>query len=273
MLDILGNLLAATPHFRGKDRLTELWVRRHRGRSAIKELPGDVRVQLDLGVPYEASAWLGLDDRQDLALIRSLLGPGDVFVDCGANIGIWTITAAIAVGDDGCVHAFEPHPEVFRKLQRNVSLSGVEQRVRLYRSAVGSRRGRLWLQIEDLHDMSRIVDAPTESSIEVDVITLDSVLQEEDVRGVKLDVEGFELQALQGAKGLLTNERPWLIVEFNSVLAGTRRLGDWPVHELLVGTGYACRLTHARTDDQAGVLSPDWQTTLGHCNLLYEPIG
>ena len=53
------------------------------------------------------------------------LEPGSVFIDIGANIGVFTIPAALKVGPTGCVIAIEPSPRVFPYLQHNVSLNGL----------------------------------------------------------------------------------------------------------------------------------------------------
>ena len=62
--------------------------------------------------------------------------------------------------------------------------------------------------------------APGPDTIRVPVVTLDAVLDGRRVHGIKLDVEGFELEALRGAEGTLRRWRPWLGVEFNTLLAG-----------------------------------------------------
>jgi FkbM family methyltransferase len=64
-----------------------------------------------------------------LAWIRSEVGPGDVFYDIGANIGVYSIVAAERVGEAGKVIAFEPHGPNFVRLLENIALNGLEDRV------------------------------------------------------------------------------------------------------------------------------------------------
>jgi hypothetical protein len=73
-------------------------------------------------------------------------------------------------------------------------------------------------------------------------MALDSLLTNDVVAsrlaGIKLDTEGHELEALQGASGLIEERRPWLIVEFNTMLLASDALGDWPVYRFLAAKRY-----------------------------------
>ena len=62
----------------------------------------------------------GLWEPRETALIRGQLGPGDTFIDVGANFGYYTVIASKLVGEPGQVTAFEPDPVSFRLLGRNV---------------------------------------------------------------------------------------------------------------------------------------------------------
>ena len=83
-------------------------------------------------------------DRGERKLLRTILSPGDVAVDAGANIGIYTRFLSLCVGPTGCVHSFEPSPENFRRLQ---AATRKLPNVRLSQAAVGesSRRSRLYI--------------------------------------------------------------------------------------------------------------------------------
>ena len=70
-----------------------------------------------------ALATTGLWEWNVSAAIRQNLGPGDVFVDVGANAGYYAALAARTVGDAGHVYALEPAPQTFRKLERNLDLN------------------------------------------------------------------------------------------------------------------------------------------------------
>jgi FkbM family methyltransferase len=221
---------------------------------------------LDLRVPYEASVWLERDDRDELAVLDRLLSSGEVFVDGGANIGAWTLVAASAVGPTGTVHAFEPQPAVHAKLVHNTEQSGYDDRVSAHLAAVGAEAGHASLLQEEMHDLSRIVSDGT-GSLTVDVTRLDDVIVERPVHGIKLDVEGHELPALEGAESILRDDRPWVCVEFNTQLAEVNRLEDWPVHRHLRERGYRPRLLARAFEPE--YLPETWTLNRGHANLIY----
>ncbi|MCW3067655.1 MAG: hypothetical protein JWL67_280, partial [Solirubrobacterales bacterium] len=99
-------------------------------------------------------------------------------------------------------------------------------------------------------------------SITVPATTLDAAL-ERPASGIKIDVEGYELQVLMGAQETLA-ARPWIVVEFNKQHVTAPRLGDWPVHTLLTGLGY-----RAGTIDGAAV-DDGWAPRFGYANVLYQ---
>jgi hypothetical protein len=83
-------------------------------------------------------------DHAERKFLRKTLAPGDVAVDVGANIGIYTQLLSRWVGPTGLVHSFEPSPENFGRLQ---SATHKLANVRLSQSAVGesSRKTTLYV--------------------------------------------------------------------------------------------------------------------------------
>ena len=75
--------------------------------------PNGSRFVCDLRTGYDRSVYLGAEEVVEQRLLSYLLRPGDVFVDCGANIGLHTILAASLVGSGGHVFAFEPVAPTF----------------------------------------------------------------------------------------------------------------------------------------------------------------
>ncbi len=141
-MDILGQLIKKTPEFPGKaSRLVPFWMS-NRDRRSIRQraLSGNMKISLDLSVPYEAMVWLEREEEDDLAIIRKLLKPGDVFVDCGANIGLWSLVASSVVGSRGKVFAFEPNPLTFRKLINNLEYND-NATIVAFNVALGNNQG------------------------------------------------------------------------------------------------------------------------------------
>lgn len=269
-LDVIWSLLAwfikRTGSFKGKGRLIWFWMaKRPTELKRTRPLPGGGSVLCDLAIPYEAMVWLEQEEQPDLVILQKLLRPGQIFVDCGANIGIWTLVAAAKVAESGKVYAFEPNPLTFQKLQANLS-TGSWQNIEARPEALGSEEGTVYLKCEVQHNISQVVLASQADTLVVPQVTLDSSLAKLAVAGIKIDVEGFELKVLKGAAQLLKAQHPWLCVEFNTVLAGVNVLGQWEVHQYLSELGYHARLFKDALADN--ILPRGWQTT-GYCNLFY----
>lgn len=190
--------------------------------------------------------WRGAYSGAQLKVLASLLQPGGVFVDLGANQGEFTVFAASLVGEHGRVFAFEPSAVMQQRLLNNVSLNGFVQ-VCIEPMAVADKPGSLTLftpteAYEDgtTHDGLPTLYAQTNtntaatSAIDVEVTTLDDWQRSRNVARVdviKMDIEGAELPALQGGLGLIQRFRPVLIIELNEV---TSIAAGYTMHDLAV---------------------------------------
>jgi FkbM family methyltransferase len=222
-----------------------------------------------MSVPYECMEWLGREEEDDLAAVRGILKPGQTFVGCGANIGVWTLQGAMIVGAQGKVHAFEPNPATFEKLQHNIRLNALEGKVRASCVACGDREGGMPLVCNEEHNTSRVTADAVEKAVMVPMTTLDRALAEIPVHGIKIDVEGYEMHVLKGAREILLRSKPWLCIEFNTLMTGSNRLGDWDVHQYLLSLGYSCcRMAEAADASATNARPDDWETK-GYCNLFY----
>lgn len=154
-------------------------------------------------------------------LIERTLRPGDVFVDVGANVGMHTVAAARAVQRQGRVIAFEPSETTARLLARTVWLNGFEGLVDVRQAAVSSHGGVQDLHIGRTSGHNSLFQLPDNQSAglpaqRVQLVTIDEVLPAGSrVDLFKVDVEGAELDVLQGSKrALADNPDAGLIVEF-----------------------------------------------------------
>ncbi len=233
-------------------------------------------MELDTSVPYEAMIWLEREERWELQHLGRLLTEGSSFVDVGANLGLWTLRAATLVGRRGRVHALEPNPALFERLNRHVERNGFGDRVRTHPVGAASRIGEGFLDISHGHNEGRVVLGAREEGITAGLLlervrlrALDDLLVDQPVDGVKIDVEGFEAQVLAGASRLIVRDHPWIVVEWNTLLGPGGCLGEWEVHRMLVEQGYGERPRLVSSRDMEAV-GPSW-TIAGYCNLLYVP--
>jgi FkbM family methyltransferase len=151
----------------------------------------------------------------DLALsevVCNLVRKGDSVLDVGANVGGITYLLARLVGKNGTVDAFEPHPVVHQILKRNrtLNLGHWGNQVALHEVAVGSSRGKVRL-LEDPDaasdgQASFHLNSKRSISHDVQMVRLDQAVNYKRYSLMKLDVEGHELQVLEGAGRLLDDK-------------------------------------------------------------------
>ena len=158
-------------------------------------------------------------------LVCDLLGPGSVVIDVGANVGYYSILAGKLVGADGRVLAFEPDPYSYALLVKNVHLNGLEQIVIPINKAVGDSNTRLKLFLSKNDSGDHRCFDPGDgrtTSIEVESIRLDDYVQANfpnlmrsgKIGFIKMDIQGYEVRAYVGARGLIAAHHPTLITEY-----------------------------------------------------------
>ncbi len=129
-----------------------------------------------------------------------------IAIDAGANVGSYTRLLAETYSR---VYSFEPSPDTFACLERNVYEWGHYPKVRLYNAAVGDVRSYVSMG----RSFGRLsITSRVKGSGSIPAIPLDS-LGLQNVGFLKLDVEGFELKALIGATHLLRESRPYVFME------------------------------------------------------------
>lgn len=162
------------------------------------------KMELDSGKPGLDRDLLLDGIREPIATghILSLLNSDDVVLEVGANIGYYALLEARICRR---VYAVEPHPENFERLKRNIALNRFEN-VIPKQAAFGETDGMLDLYCSSLSNWHSCREAPSLDSevIKVDAFTIDSFAREyEPPTFIKMDVEGFELQVLRGAREAL----------------------------------------------------------------------
>lgn len=171
----------------------------------------------DLGVTPTLLAE-GVYDPGFVAFIRRTLRRGDVAVDVGANIGLFTLEMAWRVRSPGRVFSYEPNPRVAVLLADSLyanQMLGLKAEVNLRSVAVGAEAGSLTLRVPRRHSgmASANPSAEDPGEMPVDVHEVPVVTLDEDLAAVgwidlvKIDVEGLEDQVLRGMRRLLGEGR------------------------------------------------------------------
>jgi len=147
--------------------------------------------------------YCGLHEFNDMGFLLHFLRQEDCFVDVGANIGSYSILAGVHVGANTI--SLEPLPSTFKLLKQNIAINQIDDNVRLYNIALGDLTGEIKFTT-NLDTMNHIVVDESEEHIIVPIDTLDNLLMDNAIPIlVKVDVEGYEKDVLNGSSSLLSN--------------------------------------------------------------------
>ena len=156
---------------------------------------------------------------------------GDVFIDVGGFVGSYSISAARAVGSTGQVVTLEPDSNNRRQLLRNLALNGITNCQVLSVAAWSGSGSVRWHQ--DDHPVFHKVEE-AQGDREIEAVRIDDLVQRlslNRVDWIKMDIEGVEVAALEGAADTLSRFRPQLFIEIHETLQ--------PVTDLLSRFGYS----------------------------------
>jgi len=203
--------------------------RRHRDRSIITRLDKNLKVRIYFHDIIGKQIYIHrLFEPAECRLVMKFLKPGMIVVDAGANLGQYALLAARQVGTGGQVHSFEPSSRMFEELQFNVNLNGLASICTCNQQALSNTCGTAQLsQYEpgaevfgslgtQQRDNKIILGYET-----VETTTLDIYVQKKNVIHIdliKIDIEGAELLALQGAKQILSKPNaPAILIEMADI--------------------------------------------------------
>jgi len=187
-------------------------------------LDGRMRMHADLEEYVQRYVFCNGFDDPDVPVLRSLLRPGDRFIDVGANIGLYTLTASEIVGAQGAVHAIEPLEQILGILRANLVLNQVTN-VRVHALALAAEEGEALFHPSRNGNlgMGSFSDQGEKATpVRVLTRTLDSLLADGTIDGcdvIKMDIEGAEPLALRGMERTLAARLPRaVLVEVSSGL-------------------------------------------------------
>ena len=164
--------------------------------------------------------------------LESRLRPGDVLVDVGANIGVFSVLGSRLVGSAGRVVAIEASPAFHRRVLQHAELNQCDN-IRAVNVAVSDERKKLTFVLASSNNMgaNSIVpyDGPAESTFEIEALPLAEVLEPDEVaraRVIKIDVEGAEGSVVRGLAPLLAELRPDVEIAVEITPDRMAQLGD-----------------------------------------------
>ena len=186
---------------------------------------GDVSFSLVPDGVCAFEIWAALRfERAELELILDLISPGETFLDVGANVGLFSVAVGAKSKGMSCsIHAFEPCPQTFAILEKNIALNDLNC-AHTHTVAISDQKGQAVLCVnapfkDGLNSLARPShsDAEVVGETSVQTISLDAFLEEQKVQRVdimKIDVEGAELHVCRGAQKLLSRpDAPLILYE------------------------------------------------------------
>jgi FkbM family methyltransferase len=161
----------------------------------------------------------GLYDVHILNYMVQFVSPDTIVLDIGANIGAYAIPLAKTFPHVK-VHAFEPNPYALGRLKRNIAINGIDN-VTVYQAAAGAAPATRVLYAFDSGDagLSSFIEPKQKGkkyeTVPVEILVVDNVFRgvPERISAIKVDVQGYEVEVLEGSRNVITTHRPCILFE------------------------------------------------------------
>ena len=151
-------------------------------------------------------------ENEEVKFIVDQLKAGDVMLDIGANVGVYTLTAARKVGPSGHVFSIEPRKDTAEYLRRAIAENSFENRCTVFEVAVGSGPSRGIMGGDQTNPGASFVRDT--GSGETSIVSLDDLpIRGRRVKALKVDIEGYEPMMLRGATEFFKDQRPIVLSE------------------------------------------------------------
>ena len=219
---IIRSIFLNWPFEKGKDLLMKIFFPYLRKKNFRFELQNGVTIPRQPIDEY-ITKWMfihGYQKELEFAMTHSLIRNGDVILDIGANMGLWSMIPAAIHGSKIKIHAFEPVPELFHKLVENIKENKIESCYITYNIALSETDGELIFNRDNNNCGMGYISSVADTSfdqIKIQSKVLSDIRKNhriDKVDFVKIDVEGAELQVLRGDKNLFMNDHaPLLTIE------------------------------------------------------------
>jgi FkbM family methyltransferase len=150
------------------------------------------------------NVYTGLHEFKEMSFVLHMLRPKDLFVDVGANIGSYTILASAVAGAASI--SIEPISSTFENLMQNICLNGISSRVEALCIGIGAADAILSFtsNLDTMNHVASREEKEKKATVEVTVAPLDEIINERSPRMIKIDVEGYEYEVVQGAAETLS---------------------------------------------------------------------
>lgn len=168
-------------------------------------------------------------ENYELAVFEELAKTSNTILDIGANIGIYSLVGSLASKKPSKIYAFEPIPENYSLLQKNLTQNKADN-VHPVNAAVGDFTGSIEIEFEKDSIATHHISKNPKNPIPVNILSVDEYVNEMKLKNVdliKMDIEGYEGYAIDGARDTLRRKDLRLIIEFSADFI--RRSGKDPI--------------------------------------------
>lgn len=212
-----------------------------------------------------------------LDLLDRIVEEGGVSIDIGAHYGIYSLLAA---RKSKKVFAFEPVPENYKILKKNIEANGLDDIITPFNKAVSDKQGTVKFNITWASDSAGFYNHPNAEvirQIKVSTTAIDSeLIGAKDVSFIKIDTEGHEIHVLEGLKNTLKNNKnAKLLIEFNPECLANAGTSSTELLDKIRNLGYDIFALHEATRSIVTVsnTTTDEEILLGekYLNLLCIP--
>lgn len=225
--------------------------------------------------PYYVGFFLKDEYEPDVTKIfLNEIHEGDIVIDIGANIGYFTLLAARLVGEKGKVFAFEPEPNNYDLLLKNIEINNYKNVIPIQK-AVSNENKTTKLFLRQDSSMNSLLEGfnanPSIGDISIDTVTIDNFFKDNPLKSkiklIKMDIEGAEMQAILGMLDLIKENKELVIItEFNPSFI--RKSGFEPQDFLskINEFGFLCKIISESNDLELNKLEID--NIESHVNLV-----
>lgn len=150
---------------------------------------------------------MNIEKNKEFQLMKKSIKNGDTVIDIGANVGFYTLFFRSLVGEKGKIISFEPEPNNFSMLKKNIEINNFEN-IEIFQYALGSEEKKISMKLSESVGQHTV---DIDGDLEVRCMKLDDIVEKADF--IKIDAEGYEVEILNGMKEILKKDIK-LFVEF-----------------------------------------------------------
>jgi len=212
----------------------------------VSTLRYGIRMRLDITEYLQAHLFVFGDyELPTIRFLRSVLRPGAICLDVGAQMGYLTLAMATSADRRTVVHSFEPEQNNAARFRENVELNDLNN-VTLHQTAVSTVDGALKLYLSNDRNAGTHSTVFIESNVSTEFVEIPSVRLEtfanadslQSIDLIKIDVEGAEIDVINGAVSVLERYKPLVITELSDHLQQARGQTCREIKEFMGSYGY-----------------------------------